>query len=515
MSATQPLRDDHTILRAKLALLQAWLSSGACERPSIQRLSASIADHLYRHTQREEALLLRLVSTSTEPMADAWSQLLADHDRQRRIVTALLELFMKSQEESTDQLSCCGANFVNGLLAQITDEEQRLFPRFDHAQGQRSTVSHASVTQASESSAQAESDLPSVPVGPPRSVITTAMTVQDVVQTYPFTRRIFQLFEIDPEGDCACRLDGLRWRRRVDLRALVEALNRSLADAWPARLPELLWESCDGMMVLDASRCIVAMNPALERLTGWRSRDVLGRHECGWLFECEDASGCPLASHPERCPGTKAVRRLRPMTAVEYTIRTRGGRRVMVNASYTPIQLHPRGPIYTMAIMRDVSAQHRRQRWMLRQTHQIPSPARAAERRRQPRIVVKAPMLLDTGGCSTSTSMPWKVTTIDVSLAGASCWLGTGAPVDVGQELVWSIAILPPDQSRVRYAQLAGRGRIVRIEHKTAWEAQPQGRVLGIAFAEDVTVLQAASHNGYVRDAETSPEPKGGGMTSD
>ncbi len=404
MAATQPLRDDHTILRAKLALLQAWLSSGASDRPIIQRLSASIADHLYRHTQHEEALLLRLVSTSPEPTTDAWSQLLADHDRQRRIVTALLELFLKSQDESTDQLSCCGANFVSGLLAQMTDEEQRLFPWLEHAQGHRSAVSPA-ITQAFESSPQGDGSLPGVPVDS-RRAITTAMTVQDVVQTYPFTRRIFQLFAIDPEGDCACRLDGLRWRRRVDLRALVEALNRSLADAWPARLPELLWESCDGMMVLDASHRIMAMNPALQRLTGWRARDVIGRHECGWLFGCEDASGCPLASHPERCPGMKAMRRLRPMVAAEYTIRTRGGRRIMVNASYTPVQLHPHGPIYTMAIMRNVSAQHRWQRRMVHQAHQVLGSSRSVERRRQPRILVEAPMRLGPWTRSTSAFMP-------------------------------------------------------------------------------------------------------------
>ncbi len=109
---------------------------------------------------------------------------------------------------------------------------------------------------------------------------------------------------------------------------------------------------------------------------------------------------------------------------------------------------------------------------------------------------------------SASALMPWKATTIDVSLAGASCWLGTGAPVDVGQELVWSIAIPPPDQSRVRYAQLAGRGRIVRMEERAASDARPQGRVLGIAFAEDVTALRAESHNGSSSHTDASHEPK-------
>ena len=33
-----------------------------------------------------------------------------------------------------------------------------------------------------------------------------------------------------------------------------------------APVPDVLWFSCDGMMVIDENRRILAMNPALERL---------------------------------------------------------------------------------------------------------------------------------------------------------------------------------------------------------------------------------------------------------
>ena len=59
-------------------------------------------------------------------------------------------------------------------------------------------------------------------------------------------------------------------------------------------LPSLFWRTCDGMMVIDARRRVVAMNPTLEQWTGRRSDEVAGQSECGALLRCEDAHGCSL-----------------------------------------------------------------------------------------------------------------------------------------------------------------------------------------------------------------------------
>ncbi len=74
-------------------------------------------------------------------------------------------------------------------------------------------------------------------------------------------------------------------------------------------IPQILWQSSDGMMVIDETRQVLAMNQALRELTGCGSKDVIGRSEpphqkfwcggeCGDLLGCRDLHGCPLAEVP-------------------------------------------------------------------------------------------------------------------------------------------------------------------------------------------------------------------------
>ena len=131
-------------------------------------------------------------------------------------------------------------------------------------------------------------------------------------------------------------------------------------------VPEILWYSCDGMMVIDERRRVLAMNPALERLTGRFSEDVVGKVECGVLFACRDLHGCPLADRPWECPGLKAMDQFKPIPAAEYVIRTPEGKAKVISASYTPIQL-PGRPVWALAVMRDVTLQKKRERRLARQ----------------------------------------------------------------------------------------------------------------------------------------------------
>jgi len=145
-------------------------------------------------------------------------------------------------------------------------------------------------------------------------------------------------------------------------------------------VPEILWHSCDGMMVIDGHRRILAMNPALEKLTGRRSEEVVGKSECGILFSCRDLRGCPLADHPWECPGVKAMREFKPVQGVEYTIRSAQGKGVVVSASYTPIQL-PGRPIWALVVMRDATAKKREELRLIQQAKTDPLtglPNRAA-----------------------------------------------------------------------------------------------------------------------------------------
>jgi len=131
-------------------------------------------------------------------------------------------------------------------------------------------------------------------------------------------------------------------------------------------VPEILWHSCDGMMVIDEHRRILAMNSAMEQLTGRSAEKAVGKAECGVLFSCRDLKGCPLAEHPEECPGLKAMQQFKPIHSVEYSIRTVEGKGKVLSASYTPIQL-PERPVWALVILRDVTQQKRRERQLARQ----------------------------------------------------------------------------------------------------------------------------------------------------
>lgn len=131
-------------------------------------------------------------------------------------------------------------------------------------------------------------------------------------------------------------------------------------------IPEILWYSCDGMMVIDGDRRILAVNPAMEQITGHKARDLVGKGECGVLLSCQDLEGCSLAEQPWKCPGLKAMHSFEPVSGAEYTLQTGQGRRRAVSSSYTPIQL-PDHPVWALVILRDITLQKRREARFIRQ----------------------------------------------------------------------------------------------------------------------------------------------------
>lgn len=123
-------------------------------------------------------------------------------------------------------------------------------------------------------------------------------------------------------------------------------------------IPELLWNACDGMMIIDAWRRVMAINPALREWVGYKADGVA----CGDLLGCRDFNGCPLANSLDGCPGLRVLKTLAPIRATEYIIQTAGGKSIPVSASYTPIQLKPGGPVWTLVILRDMAKHWRLER---------------------------------------------------------------------------------------------------------------------------------------------------------
>ena len=123
-------------------------------------------------------------------------------------------------------------------------------------------------------------------------------------------------------------------------------------------LPELFWQACDGMMVIDAQRRVLAMNPALQAWVGHKTAGL----GCSTLLGCRDSQGCSLADRPGACPGLRAIKTMEAVHSTQYTIQTAAGKTLIVSASYTPIQSGPGSPMRTLVVLRDITAQHRLER---------------------------------------------------------------------------------------------------------------------------------------------------------
>lgn len=131
----------------------------------------------------------------------------------------------------------------------------------------------------------------------------------------------------------------------------------------PIPIPELLWQASDGMMIIDESRRILAMNPTLNKWAGPAVSDA----DCGALLGCRDLKGNCLASRPLACPGLRAMRTHQPVDSVEYMIRGTGGVPRIVSASYTPIKDPHSEAIYTLVILRDITqSKHREEKLVQR-----------------------------------------------------------------------------------------------------------------------------------------------------
>jgi PAS domain-containing protein len=140
--------------------------------------------------------------------------------------------------------------------------------------------------------------------------ITEEMLIEHVVMAHPETAAIFKAFGVDCEAEAGRSLNGLRGYQGLDVEALRLALNQSLgADDVHVPVPELLWRSsCDGMMVIDGSRRVLAINPTLERWLGRPSREIVGQRQCGALFACQDLHGELLETISPRWLQIRALR---------------------------------------------------------------------------------------------------------------------------------------------------------------------------------------------------------------
>lgn len=111
--------------------------------------------------------------------------------------------------------------------------------------------------------------------------------------------------------------------------------------------------SPDGMFLIDEDGIIQAFNPAMERLTGWKGEEVIGKKECRALFHCRNEAGKAVCA--ATCPGQTALRKKGAVSYRELFLQTRGGTEIAVAASYDTIPASVSGRPYILGIMKEIT----------------------------------------------------------------------------------------------------------------------------------------------------------------
>ena len=120
------------------------------------------------------------------------------------------------------------------------------------------------------------------------------------------------------------------------------------------RIQHILQGIADGVFATDRERRVLSFNPAAERITGWKQREVVGRFCCEVMRPPTDG---PVASCPADCPLRQAMDQ---GTAVQVgpVVWGASGRlsaKLQVSCSVAPLRAGDGEIVGTVAVFRDVS----------------------------------------------------------------------------------------------------------------------------------------------------------------
>ena len=119
------------------------------------------------------------------------------------------------------------------------------------------------------------------------------------------------------------------------------------------RVESILEGSADGIYTVDASRRIVSINPAMERMLGLPSEELLGL-PCAVALNWRDREGRPIC--PGRCPMLhSAVFSTDNVTEMSASVRSRDGRSTDVALVYSVVRSPERAPLNAVVNVRDMT----------------------------------------------------------------------------------------------------------------------------------------------------------------
>ncbi len=131
MTPTGALRNDHDVLRSKLALLEGLLPLGHAARFPMREFTYSISRLLRRHMEQETRVLSRLRAMESPRLLAPTSALLDEHQDQRLTATLLLDLLLRGSDAPMDHIVLCASHLIEGSREHMAREETEVFPLID------------------------------------------------------------------------------------------------------------------------------------------------------------------------------------------------------------------------------------------------------------------------------------------------------------------------------------------------------------------------------------------------
>ena len=206
MRVVERLKRDHTILRAKLDVLEGALRMGPDTWFVLREVCHTLSRQLQDHIEREERLIRAYKAALTK---DASAHLTVEHTDEPQLLRTINRLFVEDQGHSLAAIQPALTTLIKGLRAHMAEEEAALFPVFER------------VLTAREAALANESQ--------PSSHITETMAVNRILREFPATRRIFDsLFVNVPFEGCDC-LDEVAWRRGMEPEELINRLEAAIS----------------------------------------------------------------------------------------------------------------------------------------------------------------------------------------------------------------------------------------------------------------------------------------------
>jgi PAS domain S-box-containing protein len=208
----------------------------------------------------------------------------------------------------------------------------------------------------------------------PKEVVTATMLLPDV---YPmrledfFRQRpiaVVTLVLHDEQGNVGMlHILGEQWiaglpllrseRASAAYAAQMAAAVRSIIEAHRARqekeqLEAILYYSADGILTVDRQLLLTSFNPAMERLTGWRTPEVLGRFYYD-VLQPKDMQGNDLGLH--NCPLLQSFASSGPIVDREMMISTKDGQQVAIGVTASAVRSPHGEPLSGVLNLRDIT----------------------------------------------------------------------------------------------------------------------------------------------------------------